>query len=266
MIKDEKDIHGYRIDATDGELGEVDEFLFKDGDWVVRYLVVDTHKWLAGGQSVLISPIAIQEVKHDDKSISVALTKEEVKNRPGVESVKTVSRKEEVKLNQHFGWGSYWLMAEAQENLETGSHHGRKPWGGFKLPGFLHGRLSEQHSARSADDASEEPHFRATSEVRRYNVNALDGYIGYIKSFLLDDQTWEIHYIVVDTNVLEPGKKILMTPDWIKGINWNDHEVSVQLEKATIKQGPAYDPDQPLPNDIDEKLYHAYGKLPYQRE
>lgn len=264
MIKDEKDIHGYRIDAEDGKLGEVDEFLFKDGDWVIRYLVVDTRKWLAGGRSVLISPIAVQEVKHDEQSISVALTKEEVKNSPDVESVKTVSRKEEIKLNQHFGWGSYWLMAEAQENLGAGSGQGRQPWGGFQLPGLLHGHGNAQHSARSPDNASEEAHFRATSEVRRYNVNALDGYIGYIKNFLIDDQTWEIHYIVIDTNVLEPGKKMMITPDWIKRINKTDHDVSVPLEKATIKQGPEYHHHQPLPKDIDDKLNHAYGKPPYQ--
>lgn len=266
MIKDERDLHGYRIDAKDGELGEVDEFLFKDGDWVVRYLVVDTQKWLAGGRTVLISPIAIQEVHHDDQRISVALTKEEVKSSPDIESVKTVSRKEEIKLNQHFGWGSYWLIAGAQQNLGSGFGHGGMPWGGAAFPGLLLDHNNEQGSAQESVDNPEESQFRATSEVRHYNINALDGHIGYIKNFLIDDQTWEIRYIVVDTKIWLPGKKILISPDWINDINWHAHDVSVQLEKATIKQGPKYHSDQPLTRDMEEELYHAYGKPPYWGE
>ena len=58
MMRNVKDLRGYAIRATDGVLGTVDDFYFDDEDWSIRYLVVDTGRWLSG-RKVLISPIAI---------------------------------------------------------------------------------------------------------------------------------------------------------------------------------------------------------------
>lgn len=268
MIKDEREIHGYQINAEDGELGEVDEFLFKDGDWVVRYLVADTRKWLPG-RTVLISPIAIQEVQHEDQSISVSSTKEQVKNSPDVASIKTVSRKEEMKLNQHYGWSSYWVAVGTQGNTGTtgtGLGQGGAPWGGAAFPGLLRGLDNDQDPYPEPVDNPEKSQFRSTSELHNYNINALDGNIGHVENFLIDDETWEIRYIVVNTRNWWPGKKILIAPDWIKDVNWVAQEVSVHLEKETIKQGPEYHSDRPISKDMEEELYRAYGKPPYWEE
>ena len=58
MMRNVKDLRGYRIRATDGLIGTVDDFYFDDQDWGIRYLVVDTGCWLSG-RKVLISPAAI---------------------------------------------------------------------------------------------------------------------------------------------------------------------------------------------------------------
>ncbi|UOQ95193.1 PRC-barrel domain-containing protein [Halobacillus shinanisalinarum] len=81
MIHNEKTIQGYKINATDDELGKVDSFLFDDENWTIRYLVADTRKWLPG-RTVLLSPISIKAVNHEEEQVSVHLTKDQVKDSP----------------------------------------------------------------------------------------------------------------------------------------------------------------------------------------
>ncbi|MGA2519172.1 MAG: PRC-barrel domain-containing protein [Smithellaceae bacterium] len=53
-----KDLEGYAIGATDGDIGKLDDFYFDDESWTIRYLVADTGNWLLS-RKVLISPFAL---------------------------------------------------------------------------------------------------------------------------------------------------------------------------------------------------------------
>jgi hypothetical protein len=59
MLRSMKDLHGFRIGATDGDIGTVQECYFDDVSYTVRYVVVDTGGWL-GERKVLLSPIAFR--------------------------------------------------------------------------------------------------------------------------------------------------------------------------------------------------------------
>lgn len=78
-------MRGFHIQATDGAIGHVDEFLV-DETWAVRYLVVDVSNW-PGGKSVLISPGAVEKVNSPDKKILLKLTRAEVAASPSVDTV-----------------------------------------------------------------------------------------------------------------------------------------------------------------------------------
>ena len=56
---------GYRIEAEDGALGTVSDFLFDDRNWGFRWLVVETGSWLSERQ-VLVHPSAIGKVDHEN--------------------------------------------------------------------------------------------------------------------------------------------------------------------------------------------------------
>jgi len=77
-------MRGFHIQATDGGIGHVDDFLV-DEEWVIRYLVVDTSN-LPGGKSVLIPSTAIEKVNSPDKEILLKLTRIEVQGSPSVDS------------------------------------------------------------------------------------------------------------------------------------------------------------------------------------
>jgi len=77
-------MRGFHIQATDGGIGHVDDFLV-DENWNVRFLVVDTSNW-PGGESVLIPSNAIESVNSPDKKILLKLTREQVKACPSVDT------------------------------------------------------------------------------------------------------------------------------------------------------------------------------------
>jgi PRC-barrel domain len=58
MLRSVDDLKGLSLRATDGEIGNVDQFYFDDETWTIRYLVVNAGSWLVG-RMVLISPISL---------------------------------------------------------------------------------------------------------------------------------------------------------------------------------------------------------------
>ena len=77
-------MRGFHVQATDGGIGHVDEFLI-DESWSVRYLVVDTSNWI-GGKSVLIPSTAVESVKSPDKKIFLKITRAEVESSPPLDT------------------------------------------------------------------------------------------------------------------------------------------------------------------------------------
>ena len=75
-------LEGFHLLATDGEIGHVDDFLV-DEHMNLRYLVVDTSNWV-GGRWVLVSPSSIQKIDSPNKQLHVALSRDEIHQRPPV--------------------------------------------------------------------------------------------------------------------------------------------------------------------------------------
>ena len=79
------EVVGYDIVATDGSIGEVDDFVFDDQNWAIRHLVVDTRKWLPG-KRVLLSPADIDHVSWEEREVRVKVTRDAVRDAPEYES------------------------------------------------------------------------------------------------------------------------------------------------------------------------------------
>ena len=77
-------MRGFHVQATDGEIGHVTEFLV-DESWSVRYLVVVTSNWL-GGKTVIVPSSAVEKVNSPDKKLQLRLSRAEVKGSPLVET------------------------------------------------------------------------------------------------------------------------------------------------------------------------------------
>lgn len=85
------EIRGYAIQATDGDIGSISDFLLDPDGWKIRYVVVDTGKWLPGRQ-VAIKPDWVSYISWDGQSIVVSISKEEVSDAPELSQIEELER------------------------------------------------------------------------------------------------------------------------------------------------------------------------------
>jgi hypothetical protein len=85
-----------------------------------------------------------------------------------------------------------------------------------------------------------------------------------VEDFIVDDQTWTIRYMVIDTiNRLRGSRKVLVSPTWIDSVDWLENRVGMDLTVDQIKQGSKYDPSEPINRTYDVRLYDFYGRPKY---
>jgi hypothetical protein len=60
-----------------------------------------------------------------------------------------------------------------------------------------------------------------------------------------------------------PGKKVLISPKWIKNVSWAEKEVSIGLSRESIKAAPEYTDDSPLTRDYETNLHGHYSREGY---
>lgn len=106
----------------------------------------------------------------------------------------------------------------------------------------------------------ENANMRSTEEVIGYDIHALDGKIGTITDFLMEDSSWEIEFMIIEAGSWFHEKKALISPKWIKEINGATYEVRITGSLEQIKNSPEYDIHNPLTeNDVTShyNYYHA---------
>ena len=259
MLRSVEKLEGFAIGATDGVIGRVTDFYFDDEAWVVRYMVVDTSKWL-GGRNVLISPYAIGKPDWTGDIIPVTVNLEQVKNSPSIDTERPVSRQYETRFMGYYQYPYYWggmgLWGTANYPGAWRSGAGNYPYLGYE--GYLRAPTSDR------DDA--DPHLRSCKAVKGYHIRAKDGEIGHVQGFLVDDESWSIRYLIVNTSNWWMGHQVLVSPEWIKDIDWAESAVTVDLDRHAIKDAPVYDPLVPLPREAEISMYGHYGRHGYWAE
>jgi uncharacterized protein YrrD len=235
---------GYTLDSLDGEIGKVNEFYFDDKHWTVRYMIADTGNWLPG-RLVMISPYALVNVNKEERQVAVNLSKKQIENSPSLDRDKPVSRQNEEIYNNYYKWPLYWCSPN--------------PWGAY--PNFERDRVKWAESARS--EKGWDSHLRKTSEVKGYHIQGADGEIGHVEDFVIDDATWSIRYLVIDTRNWWPGKKVLVSTQWVDGVSWTESKVFVNLSLESIRQSPEYTEEALLTRDYETRLHQHYQRRGY---
>jgi sporulation protein YlmC with PRC-barrel domain len=252
MMRNITELRGYAIHATDGDIGSVDDFYFDDEDWAIRYLVVDTGNWLSG-RKVLVSPVSLGQPDFLARQLPVSLTKARVRHSPDIDTNKPVSRQHEAEFLGYYGYPAYW--------------GGDGLWGMGAYPGSLtaEGRIEANMAARWGEpaDTHGDIHLRSARVVIGNQVHASDGDIGHVQDMLVDDKTWAIRYLVVNTSNWWFGHHVLVAPRWVQAVSWPDAKVTVGLNRDTISRGPRYDPDAGLDRQQEEAIYRHFGQPDY---
>lgn len=251
MLRSIRQLRNCSPSARDGELGRVVDVFFDDQAWAVRYLVVDTNRWLAG-RRVLISPSALGEVDEKTLTLPLLLTKDQVRNSPDVSTHLPVSRQREHELAAHYGWPMYWMPG-----LWEAGQPETPPRGMWQEPAATTATVPQ--AKLDETDA----HLRSAREVIGYHLRALDGSIGHVEDFLVEDTEWMIRYLIIETRNFWPGKNVLISPQSVRQIDWAEAQIAVDLTKDSIQNAPEHDPHQPVAREYEDELHRYYGWGPY---
>ena len=238
MLRQIKELGTYRLHATDGDIGHLEQFYFDDRDWKIKYFVVDIGNWLHG-KKVLMSPSAIIGVDAPTKTINAAFTKQQVQESDDVGMHKPEGLEQPHDYSLYLGW-PYYLRLNALKDPDHGP-----------VSGSAH---DPEHSLQEAYDE----HLRSSKMVSRYHVMAVDGEIGHIEDGIVDDHTWTIQYVVSTVSNWWSPNKVLLPTEWILWINAAESNVYVSLTRNNIATAPAFDSEKPLTPDLEVALHNHY--------
>jgi hypothetical protein len=264
MLREIKRLHGAVLHAQDGEIGSVDDILFDDEVWAARYFVVNTGGWLDGRQ-VLIAPAALALLDGNRQALSVNLTRDQVAGSPAAETERPVSRQWEKDYHDYYGWPYYWGGMGLTGGM--GITGGMGLSGGMGLAGVQLARTPQQEEderARNHDPAPDPgaSHLRSSREVTGYGIAASDGHLGHVDDFIIDDETWKVRYLAVDTRDWWPGKKVLLPVDWIGPTLWPERTVALAMmvTRDQVRNGPEWHPHKPISPEFEAELAEYYAK------
>ena len=175
--------------------------------------------------------------------VSVKLTKVQVKGSLDISTDQPVSRQMESRLYDYYGWDPFW----GDTHFGAGAIATR-----YAAPAFLPG-------SRPPGSVSAHPHLRSIAAIIGYHIQATDGTIGHVDDLLVDDVSWDIRYIVVDTRNWWPGEKILISPCAVQEIEWTGKRMTLDVARQQVKDSPRYDPSKTVDHVYEEQLHAYYG-------
>lgn len=254
MLRRVKPLFDYALAATDGELGRVTDMYFDDQSWIMRYLVADTSAWLPG-RLVLIGRESLDAPSWNTRRFPIRLSRQQVEQSPSIETDKPISRLKEEELRKFYHWPKYWGAVEPFISPAATTQ--------AEVEAALRGTWSEPSSQSPMKAPADESGLRSVQELLHYSVHSMDGHVGHVGDFVIDDESWVIRYLVIDSRHWLPGKQSLMAPTWIHHVSWAERRIHLDLPAETVKHSPPFDPEQPLGRTYEVELFKYYGKPEY---
>jgi hypothetical protein len=219
MLQNIKELYGHKLIARDGDIGHVKDFYFDDKSWAVRYLVVNTGSWLTG-RLVLLSPHSFGRLDSTGKILHVNLSRQQIENSPSIAAHRPVSRQYEEDYYRYYGWPVYW--------------EGGGIWGPMGFPVVTPAPATKtrpHHGHNQRDDI----HLHSTVAVRGYHLQATDSLIGSVSGFMVNDRSWVIESLAVETGHWYAHKKVFVPTSLVTRLRYEDSMVFLKISKAELQ-------------------------------
>ena len=249
MLRRLHDYEQLTVHATNGELGSIDDFLFDDGRWTVRYLVVGTGSLF--GRRVAISPIAAAEPDWNARRLVLRLSRDRIREGPDLLTGPEVPRTREEEYATYYGYPAYW--------------GGPGLWAWAGSPGALASTPPPEYPVPPGGEdpktiAQHQYQLRSAANLRGAHLQASDGEIGHVDDLLIDVDSWKAPYLLIDTSNWPGGKSVLVPTAAVTTVNWATPRVHIDLPRARIKEAPVPDLNLPLDHATETALATYYGR------
>jgi flavin reductase (DIM6/NTAB) family NADH-FMN oxidoreductase RutF len=250
---DTQNLTQFSIKAADGDIGHITDFYFDENLFHLRYLVVDTEKFLKNKQ-VLVSPISFKKIDKEKKTISIFLTKKELEDLPSYKSVDIVSRQYEKAYYDHFTWPYYWRMHSTGWTIAPYSINAKD------YPKKVRNYNGVINKSKLLED-DKKSSLRSSKEVSTYKIEGIDEKFGQIQGYILNPENLAIEFFIINTMSYLPSTNVLLRPEWIEEISWNSKTVRFPFTKKLIKSAPPYKKEKLDQEQITNSDIHFQSAL-----
>ncbi len=247
MLLSANHLLNFDVEAIDGNIGTVDDFFFDGKQWLVRYVVVDTGR-IFPGKKVLLAPHSFGHCLPLQKIMPVDMEGKKVKESPDASTELPVSKLHEIEIHKYYNWVPYW-----DGDFVTSPS-----------PLIMENIVDEKKMAEF-EEKIKNVTLRSVKEVNGYKIKAKDGQIGHIDDFIVEDDNWDIRYIVVDAGTFLHGRKVLLSPQWVGEIDWASGTVEADMTIDQVKSSPEFNPKAPINREYEIQLFDYYGRPKYWR-
>ncbi|ASJ70893.1 PRC-barrel domain-containing protein [Granulosicoccus antarcticus] len=210
-------------------LGNIHDIYFDDDTWAIKWFVVETGHWYSSNKILLDSKYFTQ-VSPATRTFHVSISKADIENAPSVDEHHPVGeqRKSEL-LYTSFGQDTLFFPG----------------YSGVLMPQTLIERsavLAEQEMDKQEADVSDadyaDRHLRSASEILGYTVSAINGELGPVTDLVINTDQWNITLLALDTSKWLPDRTVVITPESIERISWEESKLFVTMSKQTIEKSP----------------------------
>ncbi len=223
MLQSFKKILNSSLHATDGKIGHLDDLLFDDVEWTIRYIVVRTGGIL-NRERVLISPLGVAHIDWSNQSVKLNLTRQQIEDSPNVDTDLPVFRQMEKRYFDFYNWPYYW---------DDMGIFGIDP----------RSRLSDDQAFSNESEEDSTHQLRSCRIVGGYSLEAENTRVGHIKDFLIEEDNWKIQKLVIDRKALFPKQPVMISPQAIHSVDWYSRSIEVTMTRNEINSSPEYESD-----------------------
>ncbi len=237
-----KDMRGFGITGAHDRLGSLSDLYVDSQRWQTRYLVLEAGSLLASNK-LLLSSDQVSGADVEKRALQTSLGRADLESAPSAGSVQTVDD-----LNQ-----PAWSIAYGHSLMQVDLSGSVLPYSMIE-PMALEG---------AADDtnATGRRHLRSANELRGYELQGADDRIGIVTDLILNPAGWSVAWLAVDTGNWLPGRLVVVSPNWVRAVSWEERSLSVELTTRQIEGSPPLANLEGLELSAEEAL-HAYYALP----
>lgn len=239
-------LKSFEVQASDGTPGgSVYDVVFDDADFAVEYVVADTGSWLSNSK-VCIPPSCVGAPDPEEQQLPIDLSLDELEGATPVDRNPPVSREVELERYRESGWRSYW---QGSFSPYAG------PMGLFLGPSCAPAQDRDQGEGPGTT-------LRSMREVIGYKVQAVDGLVGQVRDFVVDDSLSRILYFVVAVESWPLTRTVLLLPTWVREIDHEERAVHVPLTRDKVETSSTeFDSSQPLDPEHAVRLNDLYAPI-----
>jgi len=242
MKRSLKNLTGFSIETLDKVNGIVRDFLFDEEKWIIKYMEAEFGN-IYSNKKILIPRHFLKNPNWEHRIFPINLTGETVTKCPVSKNTEIVSREYEEEIKSYYGIEGAKEYEYVQPTTIVFPPRPIKP------------------PAKKANDTYLESSVRSFREVHRYQIHTTDKNLGHVEDMIVDDDDWQIVYLLIDTSNWSPiSKKVLVPIDQLKEISYAQKEVKIGWHSENLMNAPEFNPKTGMEDQYEKDLYDFYTK------